>query len=36
MESKLEICYNAIIIYLNILKYLKESAKRWWVDPFEN
>ncbi len=34
MESELEICYNTIIIYLTILKALKEAAKRWWVDPW--
>ncbi len=34
MDSKLETCYNAIIIYFNILKFLKEAAKRWWVDPY--
>ena len=35
MESDLEKCYNTIIIYLNIIKALKEAAKRWWVNPYE-
>jgi len=35
MGSELERCYDTIIIYLNILKALKEYVKRWWVDPFE-
>jgi len=35
MESDLERCYNTIIIYLNIIKALKEAVKRWWVNPYE-
>jgi len=35
MESDLERCYNAIIIYLNIIRALEEYKKRWWVNPYE-
>ena len=34
MDSELEICWKALLIRLNMLKALKEAAKRWWVDPF--
>ena len=35
MGSELERCYDAIIIYFNIIKALEEAVKRWWVNPFE-
>lgn len=35
MDSELEICWKALLIYFNILKALKEAVKRWWVDPYE-
>ena len=36
MGSELKKCYDAIIVYINIKKALKEAAKKWWVNPFEN
>ncbi len=33
-SEELERCYDALIIYLNILRALEEAVKRWWVDPF--
>ena len=35
MGSELEICYNALAIYLTIIKILEECKKRWWVNPYE-
>ncbi len=35
MVKELERCYDALIIWLNILKAYKEAIKRWWVNPYE-
>ena len=35
MGSELDRCFEAVVIYLNILKALKEFVKRWWVNPYE-
>jgi len=36
MGSELERCYDALIIWLNIIKAWEEAVKRWWVNPFES
>lgn len=34
MDSELEICWEFLLIWLNIVKSFKEFIKRWWVDPY--